>query len=1070
MDPREKRKPDQLSGVLGCFFLSGAAGLVYQVAWGKALGLIFGHTAYAVATVLAVFMAGLACGSVFLWRWIKTPTEPILLYSRMELLVGATGALSLGGLACVRWLYVNLYAHVGEMGTLLLALRFFGAAVVLFVPTFLMGGTLPVLVQGVTRSRAELSERVSQLYWVNTFGAVVGTLLCGFVLLPWLGLRRTVGVAVALNIAAAVIAWRVVRSFEGAPEEKPTKKIAATKKSIAGVATASEVSQRFLLVLFGVVGATAFAYEIAWTRLLAIEIGSSTYAFTIILAIFLAGAVIGSVLFQRVFARGKQASVTTFSWTQTWIGVAAVASLVLFQWIPSVIPMLLRATHRSFGGLVLAQMVTSAVTVLPMAAVFGFNFPAVLVLLSGTEETTGQQGAKEKNGGTARAVGRAYASNTLGAIAGSLVTGFLLVPSLGSFRVIALTAAGNVLIAIVLETAFRPRRTVALAANFGALGTALVVGFLPYFNNPARLSLSAALYGNTFQGRLTLDEIAATNDVVYSGEGVNDSIAVIRSDNYVALRVNGKVDASTGDARTQLLLGHLGAALHVAPKRVLVVGFGSGMTVAAVARYPDAERIDCVEIEPAVVRASPYLESLNRGVLGDDRVNIIFDDARNFLLTTHEKYDLIISEPSNPWIAGIATLFTDEFYAGVRQRMASGGMFVQWVQAYALAPEDLKMIAATLAPHFAEVTLWRGESPDLLFLGRTEAGPLTFARLRGFWRNQGLRRDFDAMDVHEPEGLVAYFLLDDAAVRKLGEGSVRNTDDRTLLEYHAPRTLLEGGLLSRNEEVIGRLKTRVLPWGVGDQRTTPSDPEAQRELLAGMKTALDLEDVPNAQRFVDALKNGPETVDGDVGEGRLELLRGNLVEAQEKLEAALKLDAGSMEAMHWLARVEEKRGEKSEARNLVDEILARDPGNLEALTDEMEFAADRNNYTVAALAQMTRMKIMPEVEAAEYCRLGALWMKLRNLTAAEQVLGMGLQKDSYSYSCNLAMGEVYRETGRTAEARESFEKLLRWYPDGDPQAYEALAELEEKMGDQDAALNTRRKRERIFGSSGAIPR
>jgi spermidine synthase len=1054
MDPKEKGKPEQLSGVLGCFFLSGSAGLVYQVAWGKALGLIFGHTAYAVATVLAVFMAGLACGSLFLWRWIKTHTEPVLLYARMELLVGAAGALSLAGLAGVRWLYVNLYAHVGERGTLLLALRFFGAAMVLFVPTFLMGGTLPVLVEGVTRSRAELGERVSQLYWVNTLGAVVGTLLSGFVLLPWLGLRRTVGVAVVLNIAAGIMAWRVARSFEGAPERKQINKLAAAKKSLAGAATQSGVSQRFLLVLFGVVGGTAFGYEIAWTRLLAIEIGSSTYAFTIILATFLVGAVIGSVLFQRLFRRGKQAaSLTTFSWTQTWIGVAAVVSLVLFQWIPSVIPLLLRATDRSFGGLVLAQMVTTALTILPMAAVFGFNFPAVLVLLGG------QQGTEERNRGTAQAVGRAYAANTAGAIAGALVTGFLLVPSLGSFRVIALTAAVNVLIAIVLEAVFLSRRAAALAVNFGALGMALVVGLLPYFNNPSRRSLSAALYGNTFQGRLTLDEIAATNDVVYSAEGVNDSIAVIRSDNYVGLRVNGKVDASTGDARTQLLLGHLGAALHTAPKRVLVVGFGSGMTVAAVARYPDVERIDCVEIEPAVLQASPYLESLNRGVLGDGRVNIIFDDARNFLLTTQEKYDLIISEPSNPWIAGIATLFTDEFYAGVRQRLAPGGWFVQWVQAYALALEDLKMIAATLRPHFAEVTLWRGESPDLLFLGRTETGPFTFRRLRGFWGNQGLRRDFDAMEVHEPEGLVAYFLLEDRAVRKLGEGSVRNTDDRTLLEYHAPRTLLEGGLLLRNQEVIGKLNTSVLPW-----EATTGNAEVQRELLAGMETALDLKDVRNAERFVEALQKEPETVEGDIGQGRLELLRGKLVEAQEKLEAALKLDVGSTEAMHWLARVEEKRGEKSEARNLVDKILAQDPGNLEALTDEMEFAADRSNYAVAALAQMARMKRMPEVQAAEYCRLGAIWVKLRNLPQAEQALGIGLGKDPYSYSCNLAMGEVYRETGRTAEARASFEKLLRWYPDGDPQAYEALAELEEKMGDRDAAWNTRKKSERIFGA------
>jgi spermidine synthase len=1032
-------------GVFGCFFLSGAAGLVYQVAWGKALGLIFGHTAYAIATVLAVFMAGLACGSAFFGRWIKAQAQPVLIYSRIELLVAVAGALSLAGLVGVRWIYIAAYAHVGEMGPLLLAIRFFGAAVVLFIPTFLMGGTLPILVQGVTRSRAELGERVSQLYWVNTLGAVVGTLLCGFILLPALGLRLTVTVAVALNVIAGLIAAWVAKAFaEGAPEEKTTAK--KTRERQIAAALPAGVTQRFLLILFGVVGATAFAYEIAWTRLLAIEIGSSTYAFTLLLAAFLAGAVLGSVVFQKVFARRRQVSVRTFSRTQTWIGVAAVASLILFRWIPSVIPFLLRATHQSFAGLVLAQMVTSGLTVLPVAAVFGFNFPAVLVLLHGEKE--------EEDSRTAKAVGKAYAANTVGAIAGSLITGFLLVPWLGSFRVIAITAAVNLLLAVALECSSLPRQVAVLAVNLGAGALAMVVGFLPYFNNPARLSLSAALYGNTFQGHLTLDEIAATNDVVYSAEGVNDSIAVIRSDNYVALRVNGKVDASTGDARTQLLLGHLGAALSHAPKRVLIVGFGSGMTIAAVARYPDVQRIDCVEIEPAVVRASPYLESLNRGVLGDPRVNVIFDDARNFLLTTREQYDLIISEPSNPWIAGIATLFTNEFYAATRQRLAPGGIFVQWVQAYLLAPEDLRMIAVTLAPHFAEVTLWRAEAPDLLFLGRTETGPLEFERLRGLWQEKGLRRDFEAMDVHAPEGLVAYFLLDDAAVRKLGEGSVLNTDDRTLLEYHAPRTLLAKDLFTENQAAIARLRTGPLPASLAPGKTQPA-------LLAGVQTALDLNDEANAQRFVDALLQQPESVATDIAQGRLDLLRGSWKEARAELEAALRLDPNSTEAMHWLARVEEKSGEKNEARDTVDRILARDPGNLDALTDEMEFAADRGDYHVAVFVQLARMKTMPEVEAAEYCRLGAIWMKLGNLPEAEQVLETGLRRDPYKYACNLALGEIYRETGRNALARETFEKLVRWYPDADVDVYMALAEVDEAMGDCKAAEEVRRKRERV---------
>jgi len=335
------------------------------------------------------------------------------------------------------------------------------------------------------------------------------------------------------------------------------------------------------------------------------------------------------------------------------------------------------------------------------------------------------------------------------------MTGFWLIPWLGSFRVIAVAAAVNLLLALVLDLRSPQRRLLPLAINVVCLLLAVVVGSSSFFQNQSRLSLSAVLYGNSHQGRLTFGEVAATTDLVFAEDGVNDSIAVVRTDANVSLRINGKVDASTGDARTQLLLGHLGAVFHNMPRRVLIVGFGGGMTAAAVARYPDVEEIDCVEIEPAVIRAAPYLEDLNRGVLSDPRVHVIFDDARNFLLTSREKYDLIISEPSNPWIAGIATLFTNEYYAAARQRLAPGGIFVQWVQSYSLEPADLRMIMATFAPHFAEVTLWRGEETDLLLLGRTNAVPFQFRRLRSLWKNQALRKDFESIDVREPEGLVA---------------------------------------------------------------------------------------------------------------------------------------------------------------------------------------------------------------------------------------------------------------------------------------------------------------------------
>src|SRR5713226_2569863 len=251
--------------VLACFFFSGAAGLIYQVAWGKALGLIFGHTVYAIATVLAVFMAGLAAGRACIGRWGERHSEPVALYAWIEFLVAATGAFSLAGLAGVRALYVAAYPSVSGLQPLLLALRFFGATVVLFIPTFLMGGTLPILVRGITRNSAELGVRVSQLYWVNTLGAVAGTLISGFVLLPRMGLRGTVASAVVLNIIAGLIARRIAKELSNPQDLKASP-------SFLTSATADPQQPTFalLLFLFAVVGSTAFAYEIAWTRLLAI--------------------------------------------------------------------------------------------------------------------------------------------------------------------------------------------------------------------------------------------------------------------------------------------------------------------------------------------------------------------------------------------------------------------------------------------------------------------------------------------------------------------------------------------------------------------------------------------------------------------------------------------------------------------------------------------------------------------------------------------------------------------------------------------------------------------------------
>jgi len=303
--------------------------------------------------------------------------------------------------------------------------------------------------------------------------------------------------------------------------------------------------------------------------------------------------------------------------------------------------------------------------------------------------------------------------------------------------------------------------------------------------------------------------------------------------------------------------------------------------------------------------------------------------------------------------------------------------------------------------------------------------------------------------------------LDDVAVRKLGEGSVLNTDDRTLLEYHAPQTLLTRGLAEANLEVITQLRTGPLP-------TNLDKSEVARSLEAGVETALDLNDAPNAQRFLSALKTQPESVPGSIARGRLALMEGNLTDARTAFEAALRLDPGSTEAMHWLAVAENRNGQTTDARALVDKILELHPGNLVALTDEMEFAADRKDYRIALLAQLSRMKILSDPPASEYCRLGAIWIKLSNFAEAEPALLRGISKDPYSYACNLELGELYREMRRLSLARDYFEKVIRLYPDSDVTIYKSLAGIYLSLGDTDSGQSTLRKGRRVFPDDGDL--
>jgi spermidine synthase len=1027
-------------GLLICFFLSGAAGLIYEVAWGKAFGLIFGHTAYAAAAVLAVFMGGLAAGGIWLGRWSERWTRPIASYGWIEVGTAFSAAASLTGLAAVRWAYFAVYPYASEHSSVLLSVRVIGAALVLFVPTFLMGGTLPVLVRGLARDSAELGQRLARLYWVNTAGAVFGTVAAGFLLLPAIGLQRTLEIAVALNLGAGGFAFFLSRREEGVAPATGAKSAAKQQDS------------RFLLACLALVGATALAYEVGWTRLLATQVGSSTYAFTLMLATFLAGIVLGSAAFER-WIRRHEARRTTFALTQTLTGIASLVCLAFFPRMPELMPAILRATQESFRASVVAQFAISALAMLPAAILFGFNFPVATLLIT-------RQGWGESS--DSAGVGRAYGWSTFGGILGALAAGFWLLPLLGAFRLIAVTVAANLVLAAVLFGTAAPRRMAASVANLGLVVVAGFVALSPYFYDPALASFSTILNWNSV-GPLTVRESAHTADVLFFADGVNSTISVARWENMLSLRTNGKPDASNQDITTQLLLGHLGALAHPRPRRVLVIGFGSGMTVSALARYPEVERVDSVEIEPAVLRAAPLLTSLNRNVLDDPRVHVIFDDARNFLFTSRERYDLIVSEPSNPWMAGVASLYTREFYSAVQRRLTSGGIFVQWVQAYSLYPPDLRTILATFLSEFQGATLWHGEVSDFLLMAPSPPVKQIVDRVGSLWSNSSLNEDFSQLGMEEPGGLFGLYLLGDRELRAFAAGAPINTDDLTLLEYHAPRSLLAQNLGESNRSEILRAQNEILP---GDL-----PPDLRDATLSAAATgSLNLSDLDGADRFASAVAKGAQTAQSAIARGRVALAHANFEEAKRDFNLALSLEPKSIRAAWGRAEVNRGLGNDEAAREQLLDILKLDPKYLPAMTSLVRADVDLMRWVEAAELQQQLIAANPRRRASDYEQLGELLLRTRNYSQGRDALQECLARDPYNIKAHLYLGVLFRQQQLWTEALENLEFVRRFSPAADAGTYKLLYEVYQGLGDTEAASKAARFGLRIFPDNSDLQR
>jgi spermidine synthase len=734
--------------LLTIFFVSGACGLIYEVVWMRVLTLTLSVTVYAVTTVLCAYMAGLALGAAIAGRYADRLQRPLAAFGLAEIGIGIAGVIVppiLFGLGPVE---ISLHAALGG-GLAYNAARFGLAAAILILPCTLMGTTLPLLSRATVESRDDVARGTGGLYAFNSLGAVAGCLVAGFYLIPALGLTTASLTAAALNISlgslALGVAWR--QAPRAVPSAAPDGGAPGARVGLAAIA-------------FGISGFTALGLEVLWTRALEQFTHNSTYAYTSMLAVFLLGIGGGSAISSRLADRVRR-PLLAFGIIQLAIAVSVVCSLLLYMnfldWIPII--------ASAVGGI--------ASWPRAVALIFGIAMTAMLVttLLFGATFPFMARAVVESMDHVARRIAMAYTVNTVGAILGAVVVGFVMLPGLGlrgSFVALVLTSLALGLV-LVLRTA--PRYS--LAATAVALATAA----------SAFLLLPPDLFRSIYEERY--------HKLLMYREQITDIVMVTEDEKggRMIRYGDGRGTAGTETYREDRSYAHVALMPHPDPKRILNICFGVGNSLSSVAQYP-VEHIHQVELSPGVIDAAPYFARSNRKVLSDPRVELTIADGRNFLLTSQERYDIIRLDPPELHTRGIVNLYTQEFFELARDHLAEGGIFSIWVN-IAYTPEaEMRMIARTMREVFPHVTIW--QSPWLyswVFNGSVAPRPPDMALLTERFADPRLARDLASIPFEDPFDFLNYFVMADAEVDAFAGDAPVVTDDRTYLDFTVPRSV-----------------------------------------------------------------------------------------------------------------------------------------------------------------------------------------------------------------------------------------------------------------------------------------
>ena len=732
-----------LPALLLLFVGSGCAALIYEIVWFQLLELVLGATALSLGILLATFMGGLCAGSLLLARFVPPTRHPLRVYAQLELGIAVFGV-------------VILYA-VPALGRT--------AAVLLVPPTLLMGATLPAIARWV-ESTPEGVSWLGFFYGGNIAGAVFGSLLAGFYLLRLYDMAHATYVAAAINVATAGLAWvlatrvahvvRDARAADGrAMKARPAGERVTRRANLHG-------SRASIYAAIALSGLAALGAEVVWTRILSLLFGGTVYTFSLIAAAFLFGLGIGSAVGAWLARNaGRPGAMLAGCQVGVALTVAWGAALInrAYPYWP-IDPALAAGPWFNFQ----IDLLRAFIAVVPAACFWGASFPLALAA------------AAPRGEDPAAVVGRVYAANTIGAVVGSLVFSLLIIPAFGTqdAQRLLIWLAGA---AAVATLAWR-------VAIVGVVAAAIVSATV------APVPPDVIAYGRqlaTFKGA----------NFLYEGEGLNSSIAVSESEGGVRnFHVSGKVEASTEvhDMRLQRMLGHMSALMHPGPTSVLVVGFGAGVTAGSFVLHPGITRIVICEIEPLIPRmVAPYFSNENYNVVNDPRVEIVYDDARHFILTKNEKFDIITSDPIHPWVKGAASLYTNEYFEQVKAHLNPGGVVTQWVPLYQSTEDVIKSEVATFFDVFPFGTIWsnqyaNGGGYDVIMLSKADALKIDPAALDARLKrpdHERLEAALAQVELAGVDGLMATYAGQARDLRPWLADAQRNTDRNLRLEYLA---------------------------------------------------------------------------------------------------------------------------------------------------------------------------------------------------------------------------------------------------------------------------------------------